>query len=99
MNFNLSHIPIRDNKPRKKGITMMMDKGLSTGQVENFIDSSAKFTDIVKFGFGTAFITPNLKEKIKLYQNAGIRPYFGGTLLKPFMQEITSKNIFTFWMI
>ena len=65
MNFNLSHIPIRDNKPRKKGVTMMMDKGLSTGQVENFIDASANFTDIVKFGFGTAFLTPNLKEKIK----------------------------------
>ena len=92
MNFNLSHIPIRDNKPRKKGITMMMDKGLSTGQVENFIDSSAKFTDIVKFGFGTAFITPNLKEKIKLYQNAGIRPYFGGTLFEAFYARNNVKE-------
>ena len=92
MNFNLSHIPFRDDKPRKKGVTMMMDKGLATGQVENFIDSSAKFTDIVKFGFGTAFISPNLKEKIKLYQNAGIRPYFGGTLFEAFYARNNVKE-------
>ena len=92
MNFNLTHIPIRDNKPRKKGVTMMMDKGLSTRQVEDFIDASGKFTDIVKFGFGTAFLTANLKEKIKLYQNAGVRPYFGGTLFEAFYARNNVKE-------
>lgn len=62
-----------------------MDKGLSVTESENFIDSSSKFTDFVKFGFGTSIITNNLKEKIKLYKQADIRPYFGGTLFEAFV--------------
>ena len=84
MNFSLSFLPQRDLKPRQSGLTMMMDKGLSTKEVENFCDSSAEFTDIVKFGFGTAVISKNLKEKINIYKQANIRTYFGGTLFELF---------------
>lgn len=84
MNFKLPYIPERTEKPRQAGITMMMDKGLSLRETENFIESSGQLTDIVKFGFGTAFVTENLEEKIKMYQEAGIRPYFGGTLFEVF---------------
>lgn len=85
MNFNLSHIPERTVKPRKSGINMMMDKGLSLIETEAFIQSSAQYTDLVKFGFGTAIITANLEEKIKLYKQANINPYFGGTLFEAFI--------------
>jgi phosphosulfolactate synthase len=84
-NFKLTHIPKRGEKPRKTGSTMMMDKGLSLRETEDFIASSGEFTDIVKFGFGTAYVTSQLDEKIKLYKEAGIRPYFGGTLFEVFM--------------
>lgn len=84
MNFELPFIPERTEKPRNSGVTMMMDKGLSLREVENFIESSAHLTDIVKFGFGTSYVTKNLEEKIKMYQEAGIRPYFGGTLFEVF---------------
>ena len=84
MNFELPYIPERTIKPRKEGVTMMMDKGLSIREVENFIDASGDFTDIVKFGFGTAYVVKNLEQKIKLYREAGIRPYFGGTLFELF---------------
>lgn len=84
MNFNLTHIPDRESKPRNKGITMMMDKGLSLKEVENFIEASGHLTDVVKFGFGTAFVSNQLEEKIALYKSAGIRPYFGGTLFEAF---------------
>ena len=63
---------------------MMMDKGLSLRETENFIEASGHLTDIVKFGFGTSYVTKNLEEKIKLYKSAGIRPYFGGTLFEAF---------------
>jgi phosphosulfolactate synthase len=85
MNFNLSHIPKRTEKPRKEGLTMVMDKGLSLRQAEDFIDASSKYSDIVKFGFGTSSITSQLEEKIKLYKSAGIKPYFGGTLFEAFI--------------
>ncbi|MBW7868255.1 MAG: phosphosulfolactate synthase [Brumimicrobium sp.] len=83
-NFELTYIPNRESKPRNKGITMMMDKGLSLREAENFIEANGEFTDVVKLGFGTAFITNKLEEKIKLYKDNGIRPYFGGTLFEAF---------------
>ena len=73
MNYNLPHIPERPKKPRERGLTMMMDKGLSLREAENFIDASGHLTDIVKLGFGTSYITPNLQEKIKLYHAAGFK--------------------------
>ena len=85
MNFELSHTPKRDEKPREKGLTMMMDKGLSWRQTENFIDSSAHLTDLVKFGFGTSYVTKDLKKKLFLYKEAGIKTYFGGTLFEAFI--------------
>ncbi|MFA7274106.1 MAG: phosphosulfolactate synthase [Crocinitomicaceae bacterium] len=84
MNYDLPYIPQRENKPRKAGITMMMDKGLSLRETENFIEASGHLTDVVKFGFGTAMVTQNLEEKIALYRQANIRPYFGGTLFEIF---------------
>jgi phosphosulfolactate synthase len=84
MNFPLKHLPERTTGKRDFGLTMMMDKGLSLKEAEHFIESSAPFTDLVKFGFGTALITLDLKEKVKLYQSAGLKPYFGGTLFEMF---------------
>jgi len=84
MNFDLPFIPKRPAKPRNSGLTMMMDKGLSLRETENFIEANKELTDIVKFGFGTAYVTNNLEEKIALYRQNGIRPYFGGTLFEAF---------------
>ena len=84
MNFPLTHLPERTSGNRDYGLTMVMDKGLSLKESEHFIESSAPFTDLVKFGFGTALITRDLKEKVKLYQGAGLKPYFGGTLFEMF---------------
>ncbi len=84
MNFQLPYIPERPEKPRKVGLTMVMDKGLSLKEAENFVESSGEFTDYVKLGFGTSIVTKKLKEKIKLYRSANIKTYFGGTLFEAF---------------
>lgn len=85
MNFNLSQIPERTAQPRTDGVTMVMDKGLSIPEVKNFMEISGPHVDIVKLGFGTSFVTPNLKEKIKVYQSYNIPIYFGGTLFEAFL--------------
>lgn len=85
MNFNLSQIPERHKKPREHGITMVMDKGLSIQEVKNFLSVAHHHIDIVKLGFGTAFVTPDLKEKIEVYQTYDIPVYFGGTLFEAFL--------------
>jgi len=84
-NFNLPFIPERTVKPRESGVTMMMDKGLSWRQAENFIDSCGELTDIVKLGFGTSYLTKDLEQKLQIYKDAGIKTYFGGTLFEAFI--------------
>jgi phosphosulfolactate synthase len=84
MNFQLPFIPERPAKPRNFGLTMMMDKGLSVQETESFIESSSEYTDFVKFGFGTSAITTRLEEKLRIYREANVRPYFGGTLFEAF---------------
>lgn len=83
--FKLKNIPERTTKPRQAGITMVMDKGLSCREVEDFLEVSADKTDIVKLGFGTSTVTPNLDRKIKIYQDADIPLYFGGTLFEAYV--------------
>lgn len=85
MNVKLPHLPERTERPRKSGITMVMDKGLGIRQAEMFIDSCADFVDLVKLGFGTSVVTPKVVEKIKLYKEAGFKVYLGGTLFEAFI--------------
>lgn len=85
MNFNLTQIPDRKKKPRNSGITMVMDKGLSITEAQNMLSVGGPHIDIVKLGFGTSFVTPNLREKIEVYQSYGIPVYFGGTLFEAFL--------------
>lgn len=85
MNYTLTQIPDRTEKPRQSGLTMVMDKGLSLREVEDFLSVSADHTDIVKLGWATSFVTPRLKEKLDLYREAGIPVYFGGTLFEAFV--------------
>jgi phosphosulfolactate synthase len=82
MNFNLAQIPERTTKPRTNGITMVMDKGLSINEVKNFLEIAGPHVDIVKLGFGTSFVTPNLREKIEVYRSHDMPIYFGGTLFE-----------------
>lgn len=64
---------------------MVMDKGLSINEVKNFLSIAHPHVDIVKLGFGTSFVTPNLREKIEAYQSFDIPVYFGGTLFEAFL--------------
>ncbi len=85
MDHFLKGLPKRTSKPRKTGLTMVMDKGLSLREVEDFISVAGDYADIVKLGFGTSCVTPNLKEKLAIYKQANISTYFGGTLFEAFI--------------
>lgn len=85
MNFNLSQIPQRHPKPRAHGLTMVMDKGLSIEEAKHFMSGAHPHVDIVKLGFGTSYVTPNLREKLDVYKSYDIPIYFGGTLFEAFL--------------
>ena len=92
MNFSLSHIPARSTKSREDGLTMVMDKGISLRQSEDMISVCGDLVDVVKLGFGTAYVTPNLKEKIAFYRKNDIKVYFGGTLFEAFIARGRFKD-------
>ena len=85
MNFNLSQIPDRFTRPRISGITMVMDKGMSVSEAENFLSVAYPHVDVLKLGFGTSYVTPNLIEKLDIYRSYDIPVYFGGTLFEAFL--------------
>jgi phosphosulfolactate synthase len=85
MNYSLTQIPDRTQKPREQGFTMVMDKGLSCREVEDFLEVGADYTDIVKLGWATSYVVPNLQRKLDIYKAAGIPVYFGGTLFEAFI--------------
>lgn len=85
MNYTLKNIPERTQKPRVNGLTMVMDKGLSVREVEDFLEVAGPHSDIIKLGWSTSYVTPNLEKKLKVYKDAGIPVYFGGTLFEAFI--------------
>jgi phosphosulfolactate synthase len=84
-NYNLNSLPERDAKPRERGFTMAMDKGLSIREVEDFLEVASDYVDIVKLGWATSYVVPNLQKKLDVYRAAGIPVYFGGTLFEAFI--------------
>ncbi|WP_374166913.1 phosphosulfolactate synthase [Arcticibacter sp. MXS-1] len=85
MNFDLKKIPARTEKPRESGLTMVMDKGLSVREIENLLEVAGPHIDLVKLGWATSYVTPNLTDKLNVYKSAGIPVYFGGTLFEAFV--------------
>lgn len=85
MKPELKYLPNRSQKPRTDGVTMCMDKGLSVRQAEDLVEVSGHIVDIIKLGFGTGYVTPNLERKLAVYREAGIPYYFGGTMFEAFL--------------
>jgi phosphosulfolactate synthase len=75
-------LPMRPAKPRERGLTHVMDKGLTLVEAEGLLETAGEFVDIVKLGWGTSYVTANLADKIRLYQSHGVPVMCGGTLLE-----------------
>src|SRR2546427_7260744 len=75
-------LPRRPGKPRTEGLTHVMDKGLNLREIEGMFDVGGEFVDIVKFGWGTSYVTNNLEKKIALYRSFETPVVCGGTLFE-----------------
>lgn len=83
--MELSLLPVRSIKPRSKGISMIMDKGLSNREAEDLAETAGHLIDFIKLGFGTSVVTANVKEKVRIYQRHNISVYVGGTLFEAYL--------------
>jgi phosphosulfolactate synthase len=80
-------LPDRTAKPRESGLTHVLDKGLGPSQIEDLAAVAAPYIDIVKLGWGTSYITHNLRDKILLYQAHAMPVCFGGTLFEVALRQ------------
>jgi phosphosulfolactate synthase len=69
-----------DFEPRVAGLTHVLDKGLGPRAWEDVLDTSGVYIDVVKLGWGTAYVTPNLKRKLEVLQDK--RVVIGGTFFE-----------------
>src|SRR5437764_1106223 len=77
---DLLDLPDRSAKPRQRGLTHVLDRGLSVEQIDGLVEVAGDFIDIVKLGWGTALVSGNLAAKVERYRRHGVPVMLGGTL-------------------
>ncbi|HTX63074.1 MAG TPA: phosphosulfolactate synthase [Acidimicrobiales bacterium] len=82
MNATMLSLPERATKPRRTGMTMVVDGGVPLGALRDIVASAGEYLDFVKFGWGTALVSRELGAKIDLLRHNDIDFYFGGTLFE-----------------
>jgi phosphosulfolactate synthase len=75
-------LPDRDHKPRARGLSHVLDKGVTTTALEALLDQASDFVDVLKIGWGIAYVDPTVKERVALCNAAGVTVSLGGTLLE-----------------
>ena len=67
-------------EPRAGGLTHVLDKGLGPRAWEDVLETSGTYIDVVKLGWGTAYVTPNLRRKLDVLRDK--RVVIGGTFFE-----------------
>jgi len=75
-------LPERTAKPRRSGVTHVLDAGLGVAELESLLEQAGAFIDVVKFGWGTAYVSPTIAEKVQACRRVGVHACLGGTLLE-----------------
>ncbi|HEX6700276.1 MAG TPA: phosphosulfolactate synthase [Gaiellaceae bacterium] len=65
---------------RDGGLTHVIDKGLGPRAWEDVLETSGDYIDIVKLGWGTSYVTPNLRRKLDVLRGKPV--VIGGTFLE-----------------
>lgn len=75
-------LPARAARPRQSGLTHVLDNGVPLGAAQQLLVAAGPFIDIWKFGWGTAYLDPELPQKLRLLNQHGVRACLGGTLME-----------------
>ncbi len=80
-------LPPRASKPRRSGLTIVLDGGLPLGYFCDLVESMGELVDLVKFGWGTSLVTPHLDQKIACLRRNHVGYFFGGTLFEKYLSQ------------
>src|SRR6266542_3238395 len=75
-------LPARPGKPRVDGLTHVLDKGVPIPALDGVLAQAGELIDVLKIGWGIAYVDRTLKQRIALCDAAGILVSLGGTLLE-----------------
>lgn len=75
-------LPARSVKPRRQGITHVLDKGLTPEATGALLDQAAHLIDIVKVGWGIGYVDRTLSARVAACTAAGVDVCLGGTLFE-----------------
>ena len=90
--MKLLSLPERTEKPRRTGLTIVIDRGLPTGYFQDMIRSYGELIDLIKLGWGTALSTPHLREKVRFAHSHGVPVFFGGTFFEKALLQGELEN-------
>ena len=79
---NFLDLPVRDAKPRLRGLTHVLDKGMTPAALEAVLDQVGEWVDVLKVGWGIGYLDPTLRQRVALCHRAGVTVSLGGTLLE-----------------
>jgi len=96
MSNNFLNTPKRSRKPRNFGLTSLIDNGVPTRYFTDVIESSPDLIDVVKFGWCTAIVTPDLEKKIQCLLDNHVEYYFGGTLFEKALSQNKLEDFYRF---
>ncbi len=94
--FDMITIPPREEKPRKRGLTNVLDKGLGYYAALDLVEQAGEYIDLVKLGWGTARLVSEetVRKKIALFTGNGISVGNGGTFLEIAHRQGTVREFF-----
>ena len=75
-------LPARAVKPRSRGITHVLDSGLTPEATRAFLGQTGHLVDIVKVGWGIGYVDPALTTRVAICTDHGCPVSLGGTLLE-----------------
>ena len=75
-------LPYRSSKPRENGLSNLVDSGYGLGYLEDVLQMAHEYVDIVKLGWASAYVTPNVEQKVKLFERYNIQTCPGGMLFE-----------------
>jgi phosphosulfolactate synthase len=98
-------LPPRPAKPRASGLTHVIDPGLSAAEARGLVESAGDYVDLVRLGWGSAYVTRDIEAKLDIYRAAGVPVMLGGTLtelawlqgrvdrLRDWLRELGIENV------
>lgn len=90
-------LPARENKPRKRGMSILIDNGVSTQRFLDVVNSHRELIDLVKFGWCTSLVTKDIGKKIDCLLSNGVDFFFGGTLFEKALQQKKLDSLYTYF--